>query len=92
MPLALHETIELIRMCSGFKVKDIAKELGVTTSYISQLKSGEKTFNIKMIEAYARCLNMKSSAILYCSENLNEGANFRDLARLLDKMEAEGKL
>lgn len=67
----LSEALRLIRVYHDLKQTELAKELGISVSYLSEIERGKKTASLEIIENYARIFKISASSILFFSENMN---------------------
>lgn len=68
----LSEALRLIRVFSDLKQKEVAKKLGLSKSYISEIESGLKTPTIDVIEKYSQAFEIPISSIIFFSEQLSK--------------------
>mgnify|MGYP003583281728 CR=1 FL=1 len=92
----LHRALRLLRTYHQLKQIDLAKQLEISNSYLSELEKGEKTPSFDILEKYAKTFKMPVSSILLFSESidtpLKRGAKLRVAAadkilRLLEFLE-----
>ena len=80
---ALRLTREFHRMKQG----DLAKRLGISTSYLSEIENGKKSASLDLLDQYSKVFNVPASTFLLFKER-STGAldrNMHDHAqRLLD--------
>lgn len=80
---ALRLTREFHRMKQG----DLAKQLGISTSYLSEIESGKKTASLDLLDQYSRIFKVPASTFLLFKERMHgehDSANFDHAKRLLD--------
>ncbi|WP_313399887.1 helix-turn-helix transcriptional regulator [Stenotrophomonas sp.] len=80
---ALRLTREFHRMKQG----DLAKKLGISTSYLSEIENGKKSASLELLEQYSKVFNVPASTFLLFKERLHgeQSKKNRDHAqRLLD--------
>ena len=78
----LCEALRLIRVFHDLNQTELATQLGMSKSYLSEIESGKKQPRIELVERYASKFNLPVSSILFFSENL---ANPSDSAKAADK-------
>lgn len=71
----IGEALRLIRVFHDRKSKDLASELGISPSYLSEIENSHKRPSIDLISEYARVFKTKPSVILYFAEELGEENN-----------------
>lgn len=69
----LHRALRLLRTYHQLTQVDLAKRLGISNSYLSEIESGEKVPGLELIEKYAELFRMPASSILLFSETMSEG-------------------
>lgn len=68
----LNECLRLFRIFHDKKMVNLAKELEISPSYLSEIESGKKQPSIEIIEKYAKIFKTTPSAILFFSEELDK--------------------
>lgn len=80
---ALRLTREFHRMKQG----DLAKKLGISTSYLSEIESGKKPASLELLDQYSKVFNVPPSTFLLFKEraagHLDKGVSDH-AKRLLD--------
>ena len=66
------EALRLIRTFHQASQIDLAAELGISRSYLSEIESGKKTPSIDLLQKYSEFFNLPLSSIMFFSENVNE--------------------
>lgn len=67
----LNEALRLVRVFHDKKIKDLAEELNVSPSYITDIEKGNKKPSLEMVNKYAKVFKTTSSALLFFSEGLD---------------------
>ena len=70
-PLQIQEALRLLRIFHDFQQKELAALLGISKSYISELESAKRTPTIKLLERYAKVLDVPVSSIVFLAENID---------------------
>ena len=70
-PLQIQAALKLLRIFHDFQQKELAKKLGISKSYISELESAKKTPTTKLLERYAEVLDIPVSSIVFLAENID---------------------
>lgn len=73
----LGRALKQIRVFHSFKQKDLANQLGLSPSYISEIEKGFKEPSLSVISKYSSLFNIPESSILFFSENIDQPNNFR---------------
>jgi transcriptional regulator with XRE-family HTH domain len=66
----LNEALRLLRVFHDKKSIDLAKDLGISASYLSEIENGKKEPNLELVRKYAKEFNTTPSALLFFSESL----------------------
>lgn len=79
----ISEALRLIRVFHDKKTIELAQNLGISTSYLSEIENGKKKPSIDLINKYAEIFKTSPSAILFFAEELDEkkGKNGRNKIR-----------
>lgn len=68
----LNEALRLVRVFHDKKIKELAEELNVSPSYITDIEKGNKKPSLELINKYASVFQTTSSALLFFAEELDE--------------------
>ena len=68
----IGEALRLLRIFSGYKSVELAKELNISQSYISEIENGKKQPTIELLDRYAKVFNMKKSTLMLFAESIEE--------------------
>ena len=63
-----NEVLRLLRVFSNYKSNELAEELGISKSYLSEIEHGKKKPTLELLEKYAEIFNIKVSTIFLFSE------------------------
>lgn len=66
------EVLRLLRVFNDIKANELAKQLGISKSYLSEIEHNKKKPTIDLLEKYASILNIKTSTLLLFSEALDD--------------------
>lgn len=69
----LGESLRLIRSFHEITQMDLAKDLGISRSYLSELEAGKKKPSLDLLESYSARFDIPLSSIILFSEKSNEG-------------------
>ena len=69
--LKVDKALKILRTSHDFNQKDLAKKLGISKSYLSEIESCKKTPPIKLIANYAEVFEIPVSSIFFLAENIN---------------------
>lgn len=71
----LHRALRLLRTYHQMSQVDLAKNLGISNSYLSELEKGaSKEPSLDLLAKYASIFKMPISSILLFSEQMDSGA------------------
>lgn len=71
------EALRLVRSFHDVNQADLAGQLGISRSYLSEIESGRKVPSLELLQRYASHFDMPLSSLVLFSENAGESA--RDL-------------
>ena len=77
----LSEALRLIRVFHDLKQSELAEELSISNSYLSEIESGKKEPSLELIRAYALRFDIPVSSILFFAENLDSDFEASEKAR-----------
>lgn len=66
----LNRALRMLRTYHQFTQVNLAKRLGISNSYLSELEKGDKTPGLELLEKYAEVFKMPVSSILLFSESM----------------------
>lgn len=66
----LNKALRLIRVFHDMSQTKLAKKLGISKSYLSEIESGKKTISVNLLDNYVKVFNIPASSLLLFSENL----------------------
>ena len=75
----LNEALRQIRLFHQLKQVELANELGISKSYLSEIESNKKAVSMDLLEKYAEYFSVPASSLLMFSENI-------DAAKRSDKL------
>ena len=76
------QALKLLRRYQGLNQSNLAKQLGVSRSYVSELESGNRTPSLDLLSRYADVFNVPVSSLVFFAEALEDKEN---LTSRLDK-------
>lgn len=68
----LGEALRLIRVFHDCKIIELAKELGISASYISEIENSKKTPSMEVLKKYAAYFDTTVSAIMFFAEDIEK--------------------
>ncbi|MEP3630562.1 MAG: helix-turn-helix transcriptional regulator [Hyphomicrobiales bacterium] len=66
----LSEALRLLRVYHDMKQKDLAEKLGLSSSHVSEIESGNKTPSLEVVQKYAALFKIPVSSIMFFSEQI----------------------
>lgn len=70
--IMIGTAMKLIRTTKNIKLSPLAKEIDVSVSYLSEIENNKKQPSLELIEKYANYFGLRSSDILFFSENIDD--------------------
>lgn len=67
----IGDALQLLRRYHGLKQYELAQEIKISRSYISELESGKREPSLDTIQKYADFFDLPASSILFFSENID---------------------
>lgn len=71
----LNEALKQIRVFHQLKQVELANELGISKSYLSEIESNKKPVSMDLLEKYADHFSMPASSLMMFSENIDAAKN-----------------
>ena len=68
----IGDTLRLLRVFKDYTAVQLANELDLSQSYISEIENGKKVPTLQVIEKYAEFFSIKPSTIFLFSEALDK--------------------
>ena len=68
----LNRALKLLRTYHQFTQIELAKRLGISNSYLSEIETGAKMPGLDLLEKYADVFKMPVSSIMLFSEKMSE--------------------
>jgi transcriptional regulator with XRE-family HTH domain len=66
----IGEALRLIRKYHDVSLTELAKNFDMSASYLSEIENGKKQPSLDIIERYAQQFQLKKSAIMFFSEEI----------------------
>lgn len=67
----LNRALKMLRTYHQLTQVELAKRLGISNSYLSELEKGDKTPGLDLLERYSEVFKMPVSSILLFSESIH---------------------
>lgn len=68
----LNRALKLLRTFHQLSQVELAKRLGISNSYLSEIESGSKSPSVDLLDQYSAVFKLPLSSILLFSEQLEE--------------------
>lgn len=68
----IGEALRLLRIFNGYKSAEVAKKIGTSQGYVSEIENGRKQPSLEVLEKYAALFEMKLSTLMLFAESLDE--------------------
>jgi transcriptional regulator with XRE-family HTH domain len=78
----INNALRLLRLYLGLSQKQLAAELGISQSMISEIEGGVKQASLEVLERYSSAFNVRMSQLLFFAEEL-EGEPVKTKGRLI---------
>lgn len=66
--------LKLIRQFHNIKQGQLASEIGISNSYLSEIESGKKEVTLDLLKKYADYFNLPMSSLMLFSEKLEDNS------------------
>nr|WP_083916264.1 helix-turn-helix transcriptional regulator [Methylobacterium sp. B34] len=94
----LNEALRLIRVYHDLRQVDVAEQLGISKSYLSEIEKGSKKPTLDLMEKYSKNFQIPVSSIMFFSENIDNtkayekarGAVAAKIIKLMQFLEERG--
>jgi transcriptional regulator with XRE-family HTH domain len=80
--IMINDALRLARLYWGYSQSELAIELGISQSMISEIERGAKNVSMELLEKYSQGLGVRMSQLLLFAEEL-EGEPVRKRGKLL---------
>jgi len=82
----IGDALRLIRVLHDMKSGDLATDLGISASYLSEIEHGRKRPSLEIIAEYSRVFGVKPSTILFFAEELADAEKSARLSGIRSKL------
>ena len=77
----LNKALRMAREFHHMKQIDLAGQLGISTSYLSEIEAGKKPASVDLLESYGRVFKVPPSTFLLFKEHLDGDDDPRRIAK-----------
>jgi transcriptional regulator with XRE-family HTH domain len=81
--IMMGEALRLIRVFHEVKQAELARRLGISKSYLSEIEKGSKEPTLSLVEKYAAQFELPASSIMFFAENVNSTSSYEAARRLV---------
>jgi transcriptional regulator with XRE-family HTH domain len=67
----INDALRLLRLYLGLSQKELASELEISQSMVSEVESGTKSVSMELLERYSEKLDVRMSQLLFFAEELD---------------------
>ena len=78
----INEALRLLRLYCGLSQAELASDLGVSQSLISDIESSRKSVSLDLIEKYSATFNIRMSQLLFFAEEI-DGVPLKSRGKLI---------
>jgi len=79
----MGEALRLIRVFHDVKQSELARRLGISKSYLSEIEKGSKEPTLPLIEKYAAQFDLPVSSIIFFAENVGGKSSYESARKLV---------
>jgi transcriptional regulator with XRE-family HTH domain len=81
MEMMINETIRMLRTINGVTGRELADNLGISTSYLSEIENGKKAPPYDLLGKYASFFDVKLSTLVLFTEQAEKSETGRTSAK-----------
>jgi len=70
--MKLGETLRIFRIANNFSTKEVAKSIGMSSTYVSEVESSHKNPSLETLKKFSSCFNVRVSTLMEISEQSEE--------------------
>ena len=83
---SISQSLYWLRVAHDVRASDLAKEIGKSKSYISEIERGIKKPSIEIIALYSKVFGVPMSSILFLAERMNDNGQISGTLRFPKKV------
>lgn len=68
----INKALKIIRQFHELKQVELATQLGISKSYLSEIESGKKPTSLELLNKYSEIFDIPVSSLVFFSENLGK--------------------
>jgi transcriptional regulator with XRE-family HTH domain len=78
----LNRALKMLRTYHQLKQVELAKQLEISNSYLSEIESGSKVPGLELLDKYSKFFKMPVSSILLFSEKISDDSRISEKIRV----------
>ncbi|MCI2908891.1 helix-turn-helix domain-containing protein [Staphylococcus hominis] len=83
--MKIGEILKKIRQIYSINAKDLAQDLNISPSYLSEIENNKKTPSLNLIEKYAEMFDIKVSSIILMAEDMEKNKKLSMSEKFIQK-------
>ncbi|MDJ1110492.1 helix-turn-helix transcriptional regulator [Macrococcus caseolyticus] len=83
--MKIGEVLKKIRQIYSRTAKDLAKDLNISPSYLSEIENNKKDPSLDLIEKYSDIFDIKVSSIILMAEDMNDNRKISMSEKFIQK-------
>ena len=68
----INKALKVIRQFHDLKQVDLANQLGISKSYLSEIEAGKKPASLELLNKYSEVFDIPVSSLIFFSENIGK--------------------
>lgn len=68
----IHRALKVIRQFHELKQNELAKQLDISKSYLSEIETGKKPASLELLNKYSEVFDIPVSSLIFFSENIGK--------------------
>lgn len=68
----INKALKIIRQFHKIKQAELAEQLDISKSYLSEIESGKKPVSFDLLERYSKIFEIPVSSLVFFSENIDK--------------------
>lgn len=86
----IGDTLRRLRGIYGYSAREMSNQLGISSSYLSEIENGKKQPTLDLLEGYSEVFNIRLSSLLRFSEDYDcaekNGAGQIFITKMMSKL------
>lgn len=86
----IGDTLRRLRGIYGYSAREMSNQLGISSSYLSEIENGKKQPSLDLLEGYSEVFNIRLSSLLRFSEDYDcaekNGAGQAFITKMMSKL------